>query len=184
MSGRREYEIAFIGLKPGIHEFEYAITDAFFDDFQEQDFKNCDAHIKLVLEKSTASFLRLRFEVGGTLEVVCDRCSNNLPLQLFDEFQLTVKLAEQPAEMNEMEEDPDVYYIGKTESHLDVKNWIFEFINLSLPMQKTCSYEGMNGPYCNPAARALLQTLKAENGQPANPVWKGLEKFKGLDPDS
>jgi uncharacterized metal-binding protein YceD (DUF177 family) len=181
MSSRREYEIAFVGLKPGTHVFEYTVTDAFFDEFQEQDFKNCHAQIKLILEKGTASFLRLRFEVGGSLEVVCDRCSNNLPLQLFDEFNMTVKMVDEPDTMNDQEEDPDVYYISKGESHLDVKNWIYEFINLSLPMQKTCSFENMDGPHCNEAARALLRGMQ-ENGEAhANPLWKGLEKFKDLD---
>ncbi|RZK46285.1 MAG: DUF177 domain-containing protein, partial [Pedobacter sp.] len=27
MSNRRNYDIAFVGLKPGIHEFEYEIND-------------------------------------------------------------------------------------------------------------------------------------------------------------
>ena len=181
MSSRREYEIAFVGLKPGTHVFEYDINDSFFAEFQEQDFKNCNAHIKLVLEKGLSSFLRLRFEVGGSLEVVCDRCSNNLPLQLFDEFVVTVKLVDEPDVMNDQEEDPDVHYISKGESHLDVKTWIYEFINLSLPMQKTCTFENMDGPHCNPAARALLRNMQANEAAKANPLWKGLEKFKDLD---
>jgi len=90
MSNRREYEIAFVGLKPGVHEFDYQVTDSFFEDFQAQDFKNCHSHIKLILEKSSSSFMILRFEIGGTVETICDRCNNNLPLQLFDEFVITV----------------------------------------------------------------------------------------------
>ena len=181
MSTRREFEIAFVGLKPGNHVFDYTINDAFFADFQEQDFRACNAHIRLLLEKSTSSFLRLRFEVGGALEVVCDRCSNNLPLQLFDEFGMTVKMVDEPEVMNDQEEDPDVYYISKTESHLDVKTWIYEFINLSLPMQKTCSFENMDGPHCNGEARKLLRGMQADGTAKTNPVWKGLEKFKNLD---
>ena len=42
MNSRREFEIAFVGLKPGIHEFEYQITDRFFEAYQQQDFTNCD----------------------------------------------------------------------------------------------------------------------------------------------
>ncbi len=68
MNHRREYEIAFVGLKPGIHEYEYSITDSFFEEFQEQDFKNCLAQVKLVLDKSSGSFLRLRFEIKFCLE--------------------------------------------------------------------------------------------------------------------
>ena len=181
MSLRREYEIAFVGLKPGIHEFNYQVDDLFFEDFQEQDFKNCKAHVKLLLEKSSSSFLILRFEIGGSLEVICDRCNNNLPLQLFEEFVITVKMAEEPEIMNDQEEDPDVYYISKGESHLNVKNWIYEFINLSIPMQKTCEFENMDGPYCNATARALLNGMKVEGNEQENPIWNDLKKFKDLE---
>jgi uncharacterized metal-binding protein YceD (DUF177 family) len=181
MSNRREYEIAFVGLKPGVHQFEYHINDSFFEDFQQQDFDNCNADVKMILEKSSSTFMILRFQTGGNLQVVCDRCSNNLPLQLFDEFTVTVKMVDNPDLMNEQEEDPDVYYISKGESHLDVKTWIYEFINLSIPMQKTCEYENMDGPYCNPAAREALTRMKEAEGKNENPIWKGLDKFKGLE---
>lgn len=182
MSYRREYEIQFVGLKPGVHEFEYRIDDSFFEEFQEQDFRNCKALVKLILEKNSGSFMILRFQTGGSLEVTCDRCNSNLPLQLFDEFVVTVKMVEEPDAMNEQEEDPDVYYISKGESHLDVKGWLYEFINLSIPMQKTCEYEEMNGPYCNPAAKDLLNNLRTEDESRENPIWKDLKtKFKGLD---
>ena len=108
MSNRREYEIAFVGLKPGIHEYEYQVDDSFVEEFKEQDFKNWQAQIKLFLEKSSSSFMMLRFEIGGSMEVICDRCNSNLPLQLFDEFNITVKMVENPEEMNDQEEDPDV----------------------------------------------------------------------------
>ena len=182
MSNRREFEIAFVGLKPGIHVFEYSIDDKFFEDFQEQDFRDCKALVKLVLEKSSSSFMMLKFEMGGTVDVTCDRCNNNLPLQLFDEFNMTVKMVEDPDVMNDQEIDPDVYYISKGESHLDVKAWIYEFINLSIPMQKTCEFENMDGPHCNPAARDLLNGLRAEDEAKENPIWKDLKgKFKDLE---
>lgn len=181
MSNRREYEIAFVGLKPGEHQFVYHINDSFFEEFQEQDFKNCKAQIRLLLEKSSSSFMMLRFEIGGSVETICDRCNNNLPLQLFDEFVMTVKMVENPEEMNEQEEDPDVYYIAKGESHLDVKGWLYEFINLSLPMQKTCEFEAMDGPFCNPTARELLTRMRSAGDNQENPIWKDLKKFKNLD---
>jgi uncharacterized metal-binding protein YceD (DUF177 family) len=179
MSNRREFEIAFVGLKPGVHEFNYRIDDRFFEEYNEQDFRNPDANVKLSLEKSN-SFMILRFEIGGKADVTCDRCSNELPLQLFDDFTVTIKMTDDPEVMNEQEEDPDVYYISRGESHIDVKDWIYEFVNLSIPMQKTCEYENMDGPYCNPAAKELLNNMRPDENSGANPIWKGLEKFKDL----
>ena len=182
MSYRREFEIAFVGLKPGIHEYNYVITDKFFEAFQQQDFRNCTANVKLSLDKKT-SFMLLKFEIGGILEVTCDRCNNDLPFDLWDEFNITVKMVEDSALMNDQEDDPDVYYINRGESHLDVANWIYEFINLSIPMQKVCNFEKMDGPHCNRTALEMLKKLetKEEPIRNDNPIWKGLEKFKDLD---
>ncbi len=182
MSRRREFEIAFVGLKPGVHEYDYEINDQFFEAFQQQDFRTCKANVKLQLDKKS-SFMLLRFEIGGSLEVTCDRCNNELPLNLWDEFNITVKMVDEPELMNDQEEDPDVYYISRGESHIDVAAWIYEFINLSLPMQKTCDFEKMDGPYCNKAALEMLKKLEAEEAKEIkeNPIWKGLEKFKDLD---
>lgn len=181
MNRRREFEIAFVGLKPGVHEYNYSIDDKFFEAFQQQDFRHCKANVKLLLDKKS-SFMLLKFEIGGTLEVTCDRCNNNLPWELWDEFNITVKMVDDPEVMNEQEEDPDMYYIGQGESHIDVANWIYEFIILTIPMQKTCEYEKMNGPHCNTTALDMLKKMEPEENQPKeNPIWKGLEKFKDLE---
>lgn len=180
MNNRRNFDIAFVGLKPGIHEFEYDIDDKFFIPYKPQDFNHCQAQVKLTLDKRNG-FMLLRFELGGKLEVNCDRCGNQLPMDLWDEFNVVVKMVEEPDTMNEQEEDPDVYYISRGESHLHVADWIYEFVVLSVPMQRTCNFEEMDGPYCNPEVRARLQQMKAEGKSRSNPLWKGLEKFKGLD---
>jgi|SRR5829696_5168963 len=179
MSGKREYEIAYVGLKPGVHEFNYEITDRFFEEYGEQDFRDCKATVKLLLEKTT-NFMMLRFQVGGTLRVICDRCSSDLPLNLFEDFTVTIKAVENPDEMNETEEDPDVFYISRGESHLQVAPMIYEFINLSVPTQKECEYENMDGPHCNSAAREALLKMRLGEEEKNNPLWKGLEKFKDL----
>lgn len=181
MSRRRDFEIAFVGLKPGVHEYNYSIDDRFFEAYQQQDFRNCTAHVKLTLDKKS-SFMLLKFEMGGKLEVNCDRCNSNLPLDLWDEFNITVKIVEEPELMNNQEDDPDVYYLSRGESHIDVANWIYEFINLSIPMQKICNFEDMEGPYCNKAAIDVLKKLETKEAEKKeNPIWKGLEKFKDLE---
>lgn len=180
MNSRRNFDIAFVGLKPGIHEFEYEINDKFFAEYQEQDFRKVTAHVKLSLDKKSG-FMLLKFEVGGKLDVTCDRCGNDLPLDLWDEFNIVVKMVEDPEQMNEQEEDPDVYYISRGESHINVSDWIYEFINLSIPMQRMCKPEDIGGPHCNKEVLAMLNKLDAQNNKPENPVWKGLEKFKDLD---
>ena len=179
MNFRREFEIAFVGLKPGIHKYEYRVDDKFFSNYGKQDFTNCNAVIKLELDKNS-SFMFLKFDVDGTADVTCDRCGNPLTISLWDEFKVMVKLVDNPDEMNEQEEDPDVYYISRGESHLHLADWIYEFINLSFPMQKMCPPDEVGGPKCNKEVLAKLAKVEVKNNE-TNPVWKGLERFKNLE---
>lgn len=181
MSQRREFEIAFVGLKPGIHIYEYRIEDKFFTHYGEQDFKNCAANVKLSLDKKNG-FMQLKFDIDGTLETNCDRCGNQLPLQLWDEFNIIVKMVDEPEVMNEQEEDPDVYYISRGESHLYLSDWIYEFINLSIPLQKMCSEQEMGGSNCNQEVLEKLRQMEEEARKDQHKtVWKGLDKFKDLE---
>lgn len=179
MNNRRAYEIAFVGLKPGIHEYQYEITDKFFAEYDEQDFTNCKANVKLSLDKNNG-FLMLKFDVDGTAEALCDRCGNAINVRLWDEFNIVVKMVEEPEKMNEQEEDPDVYYISKTESHLFVADWIYEFINLSIPSQKICADDSDGRSTCNVEVLNKLEQMKNETEKGANSLWKGLEQFKNL----
>lgn len=179
MASKRAFEIAFVGLKPGIHEFNYEVDDKFFAEKGVTEFSNCQATIKLSLDKKS-SFMLLKFEIGGKANVTCDRCGNPLGMDIWDEFNMLVKLVENPDEMNEQEEDPDVFYISRTESHINVANWIYEFVMLSFPMQKMCSEAEMGGPQCNKEVLQKLQNMMPtpQEEHNANQIWKGLEQFK------
>jgi uncharacterized metal-binding protein YceD (DUF177 family) len=184
MGQNRAFEIAFVGLKPGDHEFEYRIEDKFFVDFGPQDFSNCDTSVKLQLEKNQG-FMQLHFDIDGRIDTFCDRCGNPLTVQLWDEFNLIVKLVENPDEMNSNEEDPDIYYIDRNESHLKVASWIYEFINLSIPLQHICKETEKGESTCNQEVLAELSKLVgAPIEVPNQNIWKGLEQFKGLDVDA
>ncbi len=178
MANKRAFEIAFVGLKPGIHEFNYQVDDKFFVEKGVTEFTNCLASIKLLLDKKS-SFMLLKFEIGGKANVTCDRCGNALPMDIWDEFNMVVKLVENPDEMNDSEEDPDVFYISRNESHIYVANWIYEFVLLSFPIQKTCKAEEMGGPLCNKEILEKLRMMEVKEQEAnSNQIWKGLEQFK------
>jgi len=177
MGNRREFEIAFVGLKPGVHEFRYEVDNRFFANYNQSDFTNCHANIKLALEKNT-SFMMLKFEIGGNVDVICDRCGNTLNMDLWDEFNMVIKQVENPEEMNESEEDPDIFYISRTESHLHIADWIYEFVSLSIPYQRRCDEKEIGGPQCNKEILAMLKKMGSGVIENNHPLQKGLEKFK------
>jgi uncharacterized metal-binding protein YceD (DUF177 family) len=91
---------------------------------------------------------------------------------------MIVKLVDNPNDMNSNEEDPDIYYISRTESHLHVADWIYEFVCLSIPLQRMCSESEIGGPHCNKEVLAMLKNMEAAAKGSNNPLLKGLEKFK------
>jgi uncharacterized metal-binding protein YceD (DUF177 family) len=177
MSGRRDYDIAFVGLKPGVTVFNYALGDEFFEAEKPSDFQDCHAQVKLSLDKHPG-FMQLKFEIGGTTEMQCNRCGNPLEINLWDDFEVVVKLVDNPEEMNENNDDPDVFFIARTDSHLNVKDWLSEFIQLSMPTYPACDEREMGGPKCNKEVLAMLQKSTENEENTSNPIWKGLDKFK------
>ena len=180
MGNKREFEIAFVGLKPGVHVYDYDIRDSFFETYGLQDFTDCNSNVKLIIEKNNC-FMQLHFDVDGSVNVNCDRCGNSLTKDLWDEFDMVVKLVENPEEMNNQEEDPDIFYISRTESHLQVSDWIYEFVNLSVPLQNVCGENESGKSLCNEEVIKKLKEMEAEVNKDANPLWQGLDKFKDLE---
>jgi uncharacterized metal-binding protein YceD (DUF177 family) len=60
-------------------------------------------------------------------------------------------------------------------------DWIYEFINLSLPLQKMCKPEERGGPKCNKEVLEKLRKMEEEAQNDKPTLWKGLEKFKDLE---
>ena len=178
MVEKRKYEIAFVGLKIGTHEFNYELDEHFFKENGAVDEDKIEANVKLFLEKNVG-FLQLKLMVGGKANVQCDRCGNPLLLDLWDEFKLVVKLVENPDELNNEESDPDVFYLARSESHIDVKEWLYEFVLLSVPTQKLCENDANGAKECNADMLKKLSELSiTDDDKNANSIWKGLEKFK------
>jgi uncharacterized metal-binding protein YceD (DUF177 family) len=121
----------------------------------------------------------LKFDVGGQADVNCDRCGNPLTIDLWDEFHMVIKQVDNPELMNEQEEDADIFYISRTESHLEVSDWIYEFVMLSVPMQKSCGEDEKGRSLCNQDVLNMLQKMKdASSESNASNIWKGLDRFK------
>ena len=178
MVSKRAYEIAFVGLKLGEHEFHYDLQDEFFNEKVAEPIKGMHASVKLLLDKHK-DFILLKFQTGGNATVNCDRCGNELKANLWDEFNVVVKLVENPDEMNEQEVDADVLYIARSESHLDISDWLYEFVMLSIPSQNECGFDKNGEALCNKEVLQKLEEMKNQvEVQKENSIWKGLEKFK------
>lgn len=181
MNYHREFDIAWQGLKNGLHEFRYEVNDKVLKElgYEPSDFENLDAIVDLKFEKES-SFFQLKFDISGKVDVACDRCGDWFPLQLWDEYKLIIKLTdteEKAEEMNETDE-ADLVFIPRSETVLHLFEWIYEFIVLSLPIQRIHPETPSGESGCNPEALELLRKMSETADNKVNPLWKGLEKFR------
>jgi uncharacterized metal-binding protein YceD (DUF177 family) len=172
MKHNREFEIAFVGLKLGIHEYNYSVDSRFFENFEKTEFHDAKVDVKLTLDKKSGIFL-LHFDINGHVTLPCDRCGDDFDLTLWDEFDLVVKIIDDELVESKSMEDAEVAYIGRSESLLDVSFWIYEFIVLSVPMQHIHPDDENGKSKCNPDALNYL-TQHPESDE--NPIWNQLKK--------
>ncbi|MBL7765359.1 MAG: DUF177 domain-containing protein [Chitinophagaceae bacterium] len=173
MKHSREYEIAFVGLKPGHHVFNYTINDKFFEHFEKPEFNNTSIEVKLTLDKKQGIFL-LHFDINGVITLPCDRCGDDFQMPLWDEFDLVVKQIDDELVAQKNDEDAEVAYIGRSESLLRVDTWIYEFIVLSVPMQHIHPDDEEGNSTCNPL---VLKYLNNQNPDQPNGLWDDLKNI-------
>jgi len=175
MKHNREFEIAWLGLKDGISTFVYDIDDKFMQErVEEHDLKDWKARIVLTFDKKS-NFFMLHFDVDGSVVVPCDRCGDEFPIKLWDEFDLVIKLTGDETKV--IEDEDDVIFIPRSETVIDISKWLYEFVMLSVPLQHIHpDIDGNAG--CNPVALDLLNKLSGHEDELKNSIWKGLDKFK------
>lgn len=175
MKGLREYEIPFVGLKIGVHTFSYEISGKFFSHFEESLITNCDVNVRLEFDKKETLFV-LSFFIDGKVSVECDRCLAPFDKEIFGDFICYVKFAENPGQIPINDE---IMYISRDESHIDVSQLIYEYINLCLPIQKLgCKNPGKEERCNQEVLKFLTDQLNPEPEKTvSDPRWDALKKL-------
>jgi uncharacterized protein len=170
MSTARDYIINFGSLGPGEQEFEFQVNDSFFQRFENSVIQKGNVDVLVVVEKKE-NMLLLDFTMEGTVTIPCDRCMEDLDLDIEGYNELIVKLGEQNEELSE-----DMIVISSKEHEIDVAQYIFEYITLMIPMRNVHD-EDENGQSCDPEVlKELEKHLSHEqNDSETDPRWDGLK---------
>lgn len=177
----KDFSIPFVGLKQGKTSIVFDVEDSFFKEFEgSEDFTNAKVQVELVIDKKV-SFLELDFYVEGTIRATCDRCLNEMDQPILDEFKVYVKFHE---DAPDMDNDDDVIYLVPGETHLEVAQLVYDFVNLSVPIQKGCPPNEVGGPQCNKEVLAYLEKQKLKDPSTdgdediTDQRWSALKKLK------
>lgn len=145
------YSIAYKGLKNGSYEFDFQIDDKLFEAYERVEIKSgdCKAHVEL---KRSETMLELNVAISGEVICECDRCLEDCPIEVDYEGDLVVKFSDEIDDY-----DGEVMWISPAEDILDLTQYIYESIVLSLPYRRVHEEGG-----CNPEMLAAFTEISEE----------------------
>ena len=98
------FAITFVGLKLGLHEFEFDIDKSFFESLPYSLIENGRLTAYLELEKKE-TMLIANLGVVGFIFTDCDRCTEPLTEEIDGEFTLYYTFGEEESEDEKLVED-------------------------------------------------------------------------------
>lgn len=178
MKGLREFEIPYVGLRVGVHKFNYDIDGKFFQYFEESLIRDCKVHVRLEFEKKE-TFFALNFFIDGWVKSECDLCLESFNKEIFGDFVCYIKFSEDPAQLSDEDE---VIFISRDETIIDVAQLVYEYINLCLPMRKLGCEKPGEEPQCNKEVLKFIKDSSKEAGEKTkdevDPRWAALKNLK------
>jgi uncharacterized protein len=178
VKGLREFEIPYVGLKLGIHKFEYDIDGKFFGFFRDSLITECQAKVRLEFEKKETFFV-LNFFIDGWVKTECDRCLVPFDKGIFGDFTSYIKFTEDPDSVGD---DDEVIFISRDDTVIDVSQLIYEYINLCMPIQKLGCEKPGEEPQCNKEVLKYIVNVdkpaEAKKDNEVDPRWAALKNLK------
>ena len=120
----------FQRVESGVYDFEFPIDGALFRSFESPDIKDGDCCAKVRMER-TEKQLACDVVISGEVVVPCDRCLEDCRLPVHFEGRLLVRISDETGEY-----DGEVMYLLPVEETLDLTQYLYESIVLSLPYQR------------------------------------------------
>ncbi len=109
-----------------MHDFEFEIEDAFFEQLEYSIIHSGNVKVDLNLEKKETMLIG-NFKIQGTVSASCDRCNDPLELTVKGEYQLIFKFG------TENEDDESLVVLHPDAYEIDFAPYLYEFITVSLP---------------------------------------------------
>lgn len=163
------YKIPFKGLKLGKHQFNYLIEKAFFESYPYDEF--IDTTINLVVDfNKKDTIFELHFIMQGTVRINCDVSGEEFDQPVKSTYNLIVNFG---SEFNN--ENDQILTIPHNEYELDIAQYIYEMIILSVPTKRI--HPGVLDGTLQSKALDKLEELQNKKKEQIDPRW---EKLRGL----
>ena len=130
MDVTKAYSIAYKGLKNGRHDFAFDVDGSLFEAFESPEIRDGACRVRVGLTRSE-TMLRAEVAIEGYVVVACDRCLEDCRVPVAFEGELLVKFSDEIRDY-----DGEVMWLSPAETEVDLSQYIYESIVLSLPYQR------------------------------------------------
>tara|TARA_B110000495_G_C22908084_1_gene530165 strand:- start:303 stop:803 length:501 start_codon:yes stop_codon:yes gene_type:complete len=122
----KSFDVTFVGLKQGSHQFKFEVGKTFFDAFPYSLLEEGDLIAELTLDKKETIMIA-NFFVAGNVKADCSRCNEPVSIKLKETMTNYYKFG------TEIEEDENLFVLPPDEYKINVAQQIYELITVALP---------------------------------------------------
>lgn len=181
VGGLNIYNIELKNMREDSCQYEYALTDRFFADIDAPEIQKGNLKVSLSVKKSIGIYI-LNFHIEGDVVVSCDRCLDDLTLPVNIDETLKVKFGSEYADNDE------IIIVTEEEGCINIAWFIYEFVELSLPMKHVHAPGECNQTMAEALNRHLATSVTEEEDYLADddeeeesgetdPRWNELKKI-------
>lgn len=183
-----KYKIDLKGMHESTMNCAFELDNQFFIDIDGPEVSKGKVHVALTVKKLMGdNAFELFFQTEGVIQVPCDRCLDDMDLDVSTQDKVMVKLGADYAE------DGDWVIVPEEEGDINVAWFIYEFIALSIPMKHVHAPGKCNKAMAGKLGKHLRvdaddnESMDLESGvvdsdlesvdSPVDPRWNELKKI-------
>ncbi len=170
----KKYNISIAQLENDVYSFEMDGETAFFNHFEVESIQNGSFSAQIEVVKSE-TMLNLRFDVKGTLQLICDRSLEEFDFPFSTSESIILKYGDHDEELAS-----GIRMINRAAQQINVTQDIYELISLTVPMKKLHP-RFLTEEYNENEGFVVYSTLKSEIKEEdidIDPRWAMLKKLK------
>lgn len=170
----RDFTVNIIGLSNKTHHFDFELSDGFFEKYGKEVISTGLFDVHVALEKKE-TFIEVEFEISGSTQLICDRSLEPFDYVIKEKKMMVFKYGEEAQEISD-----EIMIITRDQVSLDLGQFIYEFIALSIPIKKVhpslrTEDEDDESEYKMIYSTSVEDEVKSED---TDPRWEKLKKLK------
>ena len=174
------FKIDLKALPQGITEKEFKLTNEYFEAIDAPDVQRGELSSSLSVNR-TDDFFELNFHTEGVVHIPCDICLDDMDQSIETDDRLMVKFGD------DYSEEDDLVIVAENEGILDISWFIYEFIDLNIPIKHVHAPGKCNKAMTSKLSKHLRGSANDESDDNdvegfEEPVIDNVEEEENIDP--